>query len=124
MPKFFLDTYAMIEYLRGNPNYRNYFSNTKLITSILNLIELYFLVLREHNEKAADNAYAAFRHYQTDISEEDIRNGMKLRLRMKLDKIDLSYADAIGYVMSERLEAKYLTGDDAFRKLQNVEFVK
>jgi len=114
----------MIEYLRGNTNYLKYFSNSGLITSIMNLIELYFLVLREHGEKAAKDAYAVFRHYQAEIDDEDIRRGMKLRLRMKLDNIDLSYADAIGYVMAERLGARYLTGDDAFRTLPNVEFVR
>jgi predicted nucleic acid-binding protein len=122
--KYFLDTYAMIEYLRGNPNYSKYFSNTDLSTSIMNLAELYFLVLREHDEEKADKAYSAFRHYQKAIEEQDVRNGMKLRLRVKLDNIDISYADAIGYAMSEHLGALYLTGDSAFKKLPNVEFVK
>jgi hypothetical protein len=66
--------------------------------------------------------YAVFRHYQRDIEEQDTGNGMKLK--SKLDRLDISYADAIGYVMSGRLGARYLTGDNAFKKLSNVEFVK
>lgn len=124
MPAFFLDTYAMVEYLRGNQNYHKYFSSTTLTTSVLNLIELYFMVLREYGEEIADNAYGAFRQYQAEISEEDIKQGMKLRLRMKLNKTALSYADALGYVMAERLGVKYLTGDTAFKTLPNVEFIK
>lgn len=114
----------MIEYLRGNPKYLKYFSNSELITSIMNLIELYFLVLREHDEEIADNAYAVFRHYQREIDEGDVREGMKLRLKMMIAKINLSYADSIGYVISKRLGTKYLTGDKAFRTLTNVEFVR
>ena len=124
MPAFFLDTYAMVEYLRGNQNYHKYFSSTTLTTSVLSLIELYFMVLREYGEEIADNAYGAFRQYQAEISEEDIKQGMKLKLRMKLNKTDLSYADALGYVMAERLGVKYLTGDTAFKTLPNVEFIK
>ena len=124
MPAFFLDTYAMVEYLRGNQNYHKYFSSTTLTTSVLSLIELYFMVLREYGEEIADNAYGAFRQYQAEISEEDIKQGMKLKLRMKLNKTALSYADALGYVMAERLGVKYLTGDTAFKTLPNVEFIK
>src|SRR3990172_12435497 len=114
----------MVEYLRGNQNYHKYFSSTTLTTSVLSLIELYFMVLREYGEEIADNAYGAFRQYQAEISEEDIKQGMKLRLRMKLNKTDLSYADVLGYVMAERLGVKYLTGDTAFKTLPNVEFIK
>ncbi len=124
MASFFLDTYAMIEYLRGNRNYLKYFSDSELVTGILNLIELYFLVLREHCEEKADEAYAALQHYHEDLVEEDIKTGMKLRLRARLGKINLSYVDAIGYTMAERFRAKYLTGDDAFKTFPNVEFVK
>lgn len=114
----------MIEFLRGNLNYSRYFAHTILTTSVLNLVELYFLVLREHGEEDADRTYGAFRQYQTEIHEEDVKNGMKLWLRMKLNRVNLSYADAIGYVISERLGAKYLTEDNTFKTLPNVEFVK
>jgi hypothetical protein len=49
---------------------------------------------------------------------------MKLRLSARARKVDFSYADAIGYAMSGRLRLRYLTGDDAFKGLPNVEFVK
>lgn len=124
MRGFYLDTYAMIEYLRGNRKYLKFISGKEPITSIMNLIELYFLILREHDEKAADGAYIVFRQFETAIAEEDIGTGMKLRLNARARRIDLSYSDAIGYTISERLGLKYLTGDDAFKGFPNVEFVK
>ena len=36
----------------------------------------------------------------------------------------ISYTDAVGYVMSKSLGLKFLTGDEAFKNLENVEFVK
>lgn len=125
MSRFFLDTYAMIEYLRGNRNYLKFISpESDPVTSLMNLVELYFLILREHYEETADKAYLAFRQFETPIVEDDIRSGMKLRLSAQARRLDLSYADAIGYAISERLGTKYLTGDGAFREFPNVEFIR
>jgi predicted nucleic acid-binding protein len=49
---------------------------------------------------------------------------MKKRLELRKRKVDLSYADAIGYAVSLRLKLKFLTGDEAFKNLENVAFVK
>ena len=49
---------------------------------------------------------------------------MRRRLELRKKKLDLSYADAIGYVVSLRLMLMFLTGDDAFKNLEKVEFVK
>jgi hypothetical protein len=59
-----------------------------------------------------------------DFGDEDVRDGMKRRLELRKKKLDLSYADALGYAVSLRLMLKFLTGDDAFKNLENVEFVK
>jgi hypothetical protein len=91
----------------------------------MNLIELYYLVLRESgNDKEADTALAAFGQFESLVTAGDIRNGMKMRLSARARKTDFSYTDAIGYAMSGRLGMKYLTGDDAFKGLPKVEFVK
>ena len=122
--KLFLDTYAMVEYLRGSAAYKPYFEGTVLFTSMLNLIELYYALLRESDDSTADGAYLAFRTHQTLITDEDVKDGMRFRLRQRSQRVDFSYADAIGYAMSKRLDAKYLTGDSSFKSLPNVEFVK
>jgi len=120
---YFIDTYAMIEYLSGNKRYSKYFGY-ELYTSKLNLMELYFLVLREHGEDVAERSYTTFRVFETSFDDEDVKEAMKMRLRFKARQTQLSYADAIGYQLSKKLGAKFLTGDDAFKHLPNVEFVK
>jgi predicted nucleic acid-binding protein len=123
---FFLDTYAMVEYLRGNKRYASLVaSEARRATSVMNLVELYYLVLRERgSEEEADGALAAFGQFESRVTAEDIRDGMKMRLSARARKTDFSYADAIGYAMSNRLGMRYLTGDDAFKGIPNVEFVK
>jgi predicted nucleic acid-binding protein len=125
VPKYFLDTYALIEYLRGSKAYLKYFStDSELRTCILNLMELYFHVLQDAGEKAAEDSYTQFKQFNLPLIDEDIKAAMKFRLRSKSKRLDISYTDAMGYSISERLGTRFLTGDQAFKSLPNVEFVK
>ncbi|MEK6852302.1 MAG: PIN domain-containing protein, partial [Nanoarchaeota archaeon] len=54
--KYFFDTYAIIEIIKENPNY-NRFKDEEIITSILNLGELYYALLRDFNKYKADEWY-------------------------------------------------------------------
>jgi predicted nucleic acid-binding protein len=122
---YFLDTYALMEYLAGNEAYLKYFSrHSELKTSILNLIELYFHVLRDAGERIAEDSYTQFKQFSLPLTDEDVKNGMRLRLRLKSRRLDISYTDAVAYSIAERLGARFLTGDQAFKSLSNVEFVR
>lgn len=121
---YFLDTYAMVEYLAGNRAFQKHFEADELATSVMNLTELYYYVLSRKGEDNARTAYVAFRGFQREITEDDIARGMDLRLRTRARDGSLSYADAVGYAMSERLGVKFLTGDRAFKGLSNTEFVR
>ncbi len=81
-------------------------------------------MLRDDKESGADKSYLAFKQYQVPIIDYNVKSAMKSRLRSKAKKENISYADAIGYTIAERLEAIYLTGDDAFERLPDMEFVK
>ena len=59
-----------------------------------------------------------------EFGDDDVKDGMKRRLELRKKKLDLSYADAIGYAVSLRLMLMFLTGDDAFKNLEKVEFVR
>jgi len=49
---------------------------------------------------------------------------MKKRLEYGRRKVNLSHADALGCEVAQRMGMKFLTGDEAFKGLENVEFVK
>jgi predicted nucleic acid-binding protein len=115
----------MREYLRGNDAYREYFFRQhELSTSLLNLIELYYILLKDEDEQEADKSFLAFKQFEVEMIDDDVRRAMKFRLACKAKKENISYSDAIGYTMAKRLDANFLTGDDAFKGKPQVEFLK
>ena len=119
---FFLDTYALYEFALGNEAFKKYFTSVESITTIMNLYELYYSLLRENLSSIAENFLERFLPVCVEIEPKLIKEASKFRLQNK--KLDLSYIDALGYVIAKKHNAKFLTGDESFRKMDNVEFVK
>ena len=118
---FFFDTYAFLEIIRGNNKYKNY-SNTTIITTKLDLMELHYILLREKGAKIAEEYYDFFKEFCVKIDDEIIKKANEFRYKHK--KKDLSYVDCIGYLIARTRNIKFLTGDKAFKGIQGVEFVK
>ena len=118
---YFADTYALIEILNGTNSYKKY-KNSILITSKINLAELYYHLLLSEDEKIANKYYDFFRKIVVPISSWSIKTGMKFKQMYKKEK--LSYADCIGYALALELNIPFLTGDKEFEDKSNVEFVK
>ena len=118
---YFFDSYAFFEILEGNENYRKYV-NSKIITTKLNLFELYLGIVREESEENADKAFNKYYPFVQDFDENVIKEAAKLKF--ELNKRDLSMTDCIGYVFAKQLGIKFLTGDEQFKDMENVEFVK
>ncbi len=121
MNNYFLDTYALIEIVKGHKNYQK-FLDSELFTSIFNLYELYFSLLRDYNEKTARKFFEQFKSNVLQIKDEYIFEASKFKLQNKKQK--LSYADCLGYAMTLAYNMKFLTGDKEFEGMENVEFVK
>ena len=119
--KYFFDTYALIELTKNNPNYINY-SGSVVITSIFNLAELYYAILRDYNEERAKTIYYKFKECVNEVGDDVIFDAMKFRLKRKNQ--NLSYADCIGYTLAAKHNLKFLTGDKEFKNMSNVEFVQ
>lgn len=105
--------------MRGNPRYRRYLA-AELRTSVWNLVELYLAVLRDRGEADAQRQFKRFRTIVVDPEDEWLFEAMALKLR----RPKLSYVDAIGYTAARRTGARFLTGDEAFRRLPDVEFCR
>ncbi len=118
---FFCDTYALIELLNGNPAYLSY-ANKTLVTSELNLMEFYYSLLRNYGQAAARKYYNLWKPFALKIPEPIIQPAMEFKFHYK--KENLSYVDAMGYVFSNQLGARFLTGDQQFQEKSNVEFVR
>ncbi|HLC92510.1 MAG TPA: PIN domain-containing protein [archaeon] len=119
--KYFFDTYAFIEILKGNPNYKKY-QNVGVLTTKFNLMELHYWLLSAEGGESADKYYDKYEKFAAQIDSSDIKLATRFRLENK--KANLSYADCLGYVMAKTRNALFLTGDKAFSGIKNVEFVK
>lgn len=89
-------------------------------TSLWSLVELYLAVLRDRGEAEARRQFARFRTLAVDPDDEWLFEAMELKAR----RPKLSYADAVGYTAARRIGARFLTGDEAFRRLPDVEFCR
>lgn len=118
---FFFDTYAFFEILAGNKDYDKYIE-AKIITTKLNIFELYLLIYRDISEEKAEEVFKKYYPFVEDFGEIVIKEAAKMK--KEFNKRDLSMADCIGYCMAKQLGIKFLTGDEQFEKMENVEYVK
>ena len=85
-----------------------------------NLVELYLALLRNHGETEAQRQFRRFQSILVDPEDAWLFEAMALKVR----RPKLSYADAIGYTAARQTGARFLTGDEAFRRLPDVEFCR
>lgn len=116
---FFFDTYAFFEVINGNQKYKIYIKS-QVVTTIFNLAELNYGLKKKMSKEDSDNYTEKYYRYIVDISLEDIKMAMDFKTIHK----HLSIPDVIGYTVAKRLGVKFLTGDDDFEGMENVEFVK
>ena len=123
MPRFFYDSYAVLAFTSGHKSYKSYFEQEDGVLTKLNLLEVFYRSIEEYDLKAASEILENFSKYTVDFGRDDIAGSMKLRLDLKRKRLDVSYADALGYFISQKLGLKFLTGDKIFEGLKGVEFV-
>ena len=119
----YADTYALIEVLRGNPNYRPY---TTLVTSEFNLLELAYALVRDHGKGKTLKVLEEVRREVIIVhpTDEDYIEASNFRLDQRRLGRNVSLIDALGYTIANKLGIPFLTGDSAFKDLDNVEYVK
>lgn len=121
MPEYFFDSYAIIELLRGNPQYLPYGEEAVTIT-FLNLMEVVHSVVMEFGEKKGKEIYEKFRGCVQEVDWPIVLQ--MTQLKQKLQRRNVSYADCLGYAFAQQKEMLFLTGDKEFKDLPGVEFVE
>jgi len=114
----------VLEYLSGNRKYSSYFDEDYGFLTILNLMEIYYALLKQHGEAAAEEGYSASSQFVYEFDDDDVKEAMKLRLNLQNRRLNVSCTDALGYHLSMKLKVKFLTGDLIFKGLENVEYVQ
>lgn len=121
MTSYFFDTYALIEMAKGNPSYSPY-TKSSIITSVVNLLEFHYRATRNFGLEPANRLLHELSRCVIAFTNEDII--AMTRFRMSNKKKNFSFPDSLGYVISVRKNIKFLTGDEGFRSMPNVEFIK
>lgn len=119
--KYFFDTYAIIEIIEDNKSYDKY-KEEDIVTSILNVGELYYSLLIKKVEESAETWHEKLKRSAVLIDAEIIKKAMKFRFENKGKKF--SFIDCVGYVIAKDRGLIFLTGDEGFKNMDNVEFVK
>jgi len=120
---YFLDSYAIIEYLKGNTKFAKIVDQNSCHTSDFQLMEVYYFGLKDVGEEEAEKFYEAFATIKISIPERTLKNAMKLRLEFQKKKQNISYVDAIGYQYSMDNDMKFVTGDIVFKGSKGVEYL-
>ncbi len=125
MTRYYADTYALVEILKGNPAYERY-AGEELVTSEFNMLELAYALTRDYGEEKAVEILKIVRAFITIIQpdDRDYAKASTLRLELKKQGRNLSLIDALGYVLAKRLDIPFLTGDREFKDLSGVEYVR
>jgi len=121
MVTYFLDSYAIMEMIKGNKAYEPYI-HAEFITTIMNLYEIYYNLLKVSGEEEAHQRFMDFRELAVEVCDEHIFLASKFR--MKHTTKDVSYIDSLGYAIAMLNHIQFLTGDKAFEHMENVAFVK
>ncbi len=117
---YFFDSYAIVELIKENPNYLLY-GESKIATTVLNVIEVHYALLREKGPEFAKAFFNSLMKWVIPF-EYVITDANILKYSMRKQK--LSSPDCIGYLLAKTHGIKFLTGDKEFENMPNVEFVK
>ena len=117
---FVYDTYALLEIIQGNDNYKEYLEKKIIINDFI-YAELCYILIR-NNYPYLDKFLERHKKFIISVKSEVIKEAMKFRY-LKKSK-NMSMTDCISYFMAKDLGINFLTGDKEFEGLENVEFVK
>jgi predicted nucleic acid-binding protein len=118
---YFFDTYAIIELIKGNPNYE-FVKENVIITGTMNIAEVYYALLLENNEAFADSIVKKLNVHIIDLNKNIAIMAAKFRHKNK--KLSLSYVDCMGYILAKENNLLFLTGDEGFKNIDNVKLIK
>lgn len=124
MTSFFADSYALIEMLKGNENYRP-FQTDHLVTTEFNLCEVAFAVCRNYPDKV-QRVIPLVRSMVIlqATTDTDYCSGAKVKKEVSGKGKKLSTIDCVGYSVARRLDIPFLTGDHEFSDMEYVKFVR
>ncbi len=120
--ELFYDTYALYAIATGKESYLKFSKGHRIATTLMNLYELYYTLNRDGQNELAEEFFDRLVSSCVKMGADIIKESAKFRAKNVKSKF--SYVDCLGYIIAKNKNVKFLTGDDAFNGMPNVEFVK
>lgn len=124
MADLFADSYAFFARAEGNPRYIRLFEHRTVLTSALNVLEVYSVMLQRLERSAALRHARACASYVAPIPDDVAFEAAEFKRRMLAEHRSCSTVDAWGYAAARRLGCQFLTGDEPFKGLPDVAFLR
>ena len=125
MAELLADSYAFIEYASGNAAYGRLFEQHSVVTTALNVVEVYASMLRRGVDPERARLFAQTCLTKVvEVPSGAVLRAAEFRAEMARKRLNCSHIDAWGYAAAEALGRRFLTGDESFHGLPNVLFVK
>jgi predicted nucleic acid-binding protein len=122
LTRYFADSYAYVEALRGSAKYTALLAENEIVTTALNLQEVAFAVHRYGGDVEA--ATAPIVAHCVDVPHRVAIAAAGFRAQRIDAGANCSTVDAWGYATAVHLGIPFLTGDEGFRGVPRVKFVK
>jgi predicted nucleic acid-binding protein len=128
--KYVIDSYAWIEYFMGTelggkakPIIE---SSEEKITPTICLAEVYAKTLKVESQELAEKQRAFIKEKSAIamLDEPIAVESAKVQIKMKKEIVGWGMADSIVYATALLKKAEVVTGDEHFKKLKNVIFIK
>ncbi len=114
-----LDTYALVEIAEGNPVFMRFLAD--VVINDITLAEFYYLLYGKYGLQAAEYWQRKFEHCTQPVGRPVLIQAVRFRQDNK--KFGLSFFDCVGYIFSRTNGLAFVTGDQAFKNLEGVEFI-
>lgn len=126
MADLFADTYALWAFYNGSRPYRALFEGREMATTSINLVEFAAALLRAKAAREAELPVllAPLRPMVHEPRPSVVEAAASFKAGMAAARRSCSHVDAWGYATARSLGVPFLTGDEAFRRVPHVEFVK
>jgi len=128
--RYLIDSYAWIEYFMGTKvgeRVKPIIEQTdEKITPTIALAEVYAKTLRTENQELAEKQRAFIKEKSaiSPLDEAIAVESARMDVVMKKNIVGWGLADSIVYATGTVKKAKVVTGDEHFKKLENVFFIK
>jgi len=123
---YVLDAFAIMAFFKNEPGrarVEGLFNRASagmdsLFVTVVNLGEAYYKLRQNLGEAFADQALVRFAQIDIDVVDVD----RDLTLQAAYTKADrrLGYMDCFAFALAKRLEATVVTGDDDFRRVEDL----